>query len=84
MAGRYLFSNGELDGSYDLFKRAADKYQSWGAIAVAKRVEIEMQQLFGADYVIGEDYYGGIMMNSVSAGHSGAMSRKREKGHDFE
>lgn len=83
MAGQYLFSNGVLDGSYDLLKRAADKYKSWGAIAVAKRVENEIQQLFGAHYVM-QDSYGGMMMNSVSTGHGRAIPRKREMGHDFE
>ena len=52
MAGRYLFSNGVLNASYDHFRCAVDKYQSWGANAVAKRVEHEMQQLFGADHML--------------------------------
>ena len=78
MAGRYLFSSGVLNGFYDLFNRAVDKYLSWGATAVAKRVENEMQQLFGADYVMQEVSYEGTMVNFASSGHRKVISRKRD------
>jgi len=49
LAGRCLFRMGMIIESHSFFTFAAGKYRSWGAKAIAQRVEVEMLQKFGEE-----------------------------------
>ena len=49
LAGDCLFELGRQSEAYTLYKHSIKCFEEWGADAVAKRVETDMQSKFGAD-----------------------------------
>lgn len=43
-----MFDKGMLSRARGLYAHAMDKYQSWGAKAIVRRLGVEMQQKFGS------------------------------------
>jgi len=49
MASYYFFSRGDADKSHTLKRHAAICYNEWGGLAVARRVDAEIRDIFGGD-----------------------------------
>ena len=49
LTGDCLFERGLLSDAYALYKHSIKCFEEWGADAVAKRVDTDMQSKFGAD-----------------------------------
>jgi len=78
LAGRCLFKEGMFDRAQVFYAHAIEKYQSWGAKAIVRRLGIEMQQKFSAMPSVGR----GLPLNNYCVGvlndqDDSSVSRKR-------
>ena len=75
LAGVYFYEKGLHESAYQLFMHSLQCYNKWGALALAKRVETDIQQKFGPDLI--QTALSNDVLHDILASN-GSSSKKRQ------